>query len=190
MKLVAYSLVPSSPMQYMHLGYTAAATKVEYFVDPIWSAAAFVVTLLLIAALTMRRSVKWGVIILCVAVVTACWAGANRYSQTRKWESWSREWTQNTTAQILTDIQMRRDDGKGIPGTMAEYKKECGGWPAVDAWQHPWRVTQHKRVDGVSVTVTSAGPDGRFDTADDISNTRTIPLPADRKPAHQGRTQL
>jgi len=53
--------------------------------------------------------------------------------------------------------------------TAAEYiHNYCGQDHAIDPWGTSYRVTKDSDEGVLTVTITSAGPDGHFDTKDDI----------------------
>jgi hypothetical protein len=47
---------------------------------------------------------------------------------------------------------------------------------AIDGWNNPMRITAVVNGDSCQLTVTSAGPDGAFGTADDMPMQRTFDL--------------
>lgn len=56
MRVTAHSLIPSSPLQYVHIGYLSAQQS-HTVSGPGWSMILF---WLVLCALTIRRSVAWG----------------------------------------------------------------------------------------------------------------------------------
>ena len=70
MKLVAYSLVPSSPQMYVHLGYLSAQSPA-----PDAPVASMVLLWVVLAALTIRKSVIWGLAFTLLALLFYACAG-------------------------------------------------------------------------------------------------------------------
>ncbi len=70
MRITAHSLVPSSPMQYTHLGYLSAQSV------PVDAPVASMVLLwVVLAALTIRKSLIWGLAFLLLALLFYACAG-------------------------------------------------------------------------------------------------------------------
>ncbi len=167
MKLTAYSLVPSSPLQYMHLGYTAAGWQNTgapvFFVFALGCA---------VAAAMARKSVRSLAVFL---VLTLVFLGGALWDYHRGEVRATRSRIMITEHQAKNCLEGTAQHADGRVLSTAELGKlEHSPTRLKDYWRHPFNFTQRKTATSTYYTLTSAGPDCKFDTGDDITVTKTV----------------
>ncbi len=182
MRITAHSLVPSSPMQYVHLGYTSAILLAPRF-DPFFLPALCVVVLwsAVVAIRGFRKSRMVASSYILLAVTAFGLAAIAQSSYAHRTDKERQEWTQGNVRRLSGKLESFPSQGQSLPTTLKDFKKFRSG-DMVDGWRRPLRMTQVETSKGTLVTVTSKGRDGRFDTTDDISSSRTIQVPPNAKP--------
>ncbi len=182
MRITAHSLVPSNPMQYMHLGYTSAILYTPRF-DPFFLPALCVVVLWssVVAVRGFRKSrlVAGSYILLAVTALGLAAIAQSSYAHRTDFER--QEWTRGNIRRLTGKLEEFPSQGYSLPATLRDFKKFWSG-DIVDGWRQPLRMTQVETSKGTLVTITSRGRDGRFGTSDDISSSQTIQIPPNAKP--------
>ncbi|MHB9132582.1 MAG: hypothetical protein ACYDBB_16050 [Armatimonadota bacterium] len=174
MKIVAQSVVPTTPLPYLHLGYTAAAEQVHTNPMHTWTGIALVAVLMIVAGIFRFYRVSsrfigsfkvifWDVAAAFIIVIGFSLLTVScivyRTLSTNNWEQ-LRNQTQ-TYALILSDsVGPAMDD---------EFDKKPHIYiEPTDAWGRAFRYSRHPQGKRVLYIVASPGVDGRFDTQDDI----------------------
>lgn len=172
MKLTAHSLVPSSPMQYMHLGYISAAPQKNASGPLFWAVLFFA-----IALLTFKKSQLLALVLVIATAVTCYWAGM-RYQQgvTMLVIGETRH------MQILVDTAAT--DGPAS-AHLASKAGVTGSRMRWDNWGTPFRFEEQKQGTRLQYYLMSAGPDRRFGTYDDIHVTSWVAQSTQKAGARQ-----
>lgn len=172
MKLLAHSLVPTSPTPYMHLGYLSATSTG----DPEASIKAFgplviaIIGVYLLLNYRRRSAMVWlgsvmavGGFAASISIYLILSNGPLRYLSPY-------QATLGRERVILEGIKQSQLNDKAIPTTLTAFQKE---WALPDSnfedgWFHRIRYSQEVKEKQKCYVITSAGPDGRFGTPDDL----------------------
>ncbi|MHB9132583.1 MAG: hypothetical protein ACYDBB_16055 [Armatimonadota bacterium] len=183
MKVYASSLVPTTPLPYLHLGYLSATTSNQHnslkSVVPFFS----VFTLLVITYLIIRKAPLWCILVTAIfagtiltVMTTVSWVqasphlrAANQHPQPVRY-LYPDKVTDMRMAAISLMVAEAIHNGQSIPTDTNELPKT---WKYEhkqneDGWFHAFRIAKGKKV-GELYIISSAGPDGRFGTLDDIT---------------------
>jgi len=163
----------------MHLGYLAAgwgrdtSNPTPFFV--------LMLTCIAFAVVLKKRWLAMYIVFALVACVTLTGA-VMEYRRSVEFKAHYREnGTKHNASVILAEVSRRAGTGEGIP-TDVEALCRGKGIRSIDGWLHVFRLTQRTRNGTAYFTLTSAGPDWKFGTEDDISSSRTIQIPPKDKP--------
>ncbi|MHB9132581.1 MAG: hypothetical protein ACYDBB_16045 [Armatimonadota bacterium] len=170
MKIVAQSLVPTNPLPYLHMGYLSATTADQHHAMKGMMPFFAMVALLIIAYLRIRKAPIW-----CIVVTIICLGGVLA-AMTTPWDSQPGSYLHpykvtNMRLAALSLMAMESllkgesisTDTNELPKTWKfEHKQN------EDGWFHAFRIAKGKKV-GELYIISSAGPDGRFGTLDDIT---------------------
>jgi len=172
MKLIASSQVPTDPLPYLHLGYVAATAYDTSWVNPNIFFAVTICSFVFFLAYHKHRvlsgigfaiSAGCVITILTLLILTASARGPYRYGIPPRA-------TESHISEILSEIERHAGD-KQTPGTLTEMQHAWTFRAAnvlEDGWRRPFRLKKIVTKQQTTFTLTSAGPDGKFDTADDI----------------------
>lgn len=179
MKIVAQSLVPVNPLPYMHLGYIAAAPINA--AKTYWALTFFCTVM---ALYIWKRSRLAGIAFLVLAVASFGWS---RVQYQRGEVTLTYKMTKRNANYILGLITQFGMASKGKPVDINQVMSYIHLCSKFDGWKRPYRFKE--RVETITThptrhfTLTSSGPDGIFDTADDIVHEKSIELPLPGKEA-------
>ncbi|MHB9132580.1 MAG: hypothetical protein ACYDBB_16040 [Armatimonadota bacterium] len=172
MKIVAQSLVPSNPLPYLHLGYLSAMTTELPSAWPISTAIIWATILSLGVLIILRkyRSLSGGLLMIGI---TLAGIAAVFFTQAIKGPLRYVNPTSATRGHILrvtSAIKERLARNETIPSDIHAFNllpKDC-----EDGWYQPLIINKGKKTEELYI-VSSAGPDGRHSTVDDISRAVT-----------------
>jgi len=165
MKILAHSEVPTNPLPYLHLGYVSAAG---------WNASmGLVSTVLLLGGGGLAILYKgWkisllyrtaGLLLICacipIIILLPSYArGVQANADTRV-----------NASLIFNCIYHRLQDGSQIPDSLRDIEWKGSRPRITDGWKCEYRFHRRDRQDQVVLSLTSAGPDGLFDSTDDMT---------------------
>ena len=169
MKIVAHSVVPPSQPPYQHLGYVSAA--------PMNSVPIFIFTLVPLVLAIHFWKTKW---VLSVFFVLLTFGGvASGVAEYQ--HGTQRVAIFKTSAHAEHFLYEYAPDNMGDnKGAEYEQFKKTKKLPStmVDGWGRDYRFREYTENGTLYYSLLSAGPDGVFDTSDDIVTKRIIEVPA------------
>lgn len=178
MKIVAYSLVPPSPLPYLHLGYSAALSgggghaRNEMI---IFSAAGICMVLLGIVVTWRSRNkylITLALILASFGLVGAVNAGIYLYQNRGPLRyRYPLAVTKDHQRALAASIQYHITEGISVPSDTSTLAIGFSLKPEYtrDGWYHPIHFMQGDMKEIARYKLISGGPDGRFDTGDDIT---------------------
>ncbi|MHB9132584.1 MAG: hypothetical protein ACYDBB_16060 [Armatimonadota bacterium] len=182
MKIVAQSVVPTNPLPYLHLGYSAAAatnTRISGISGTVFIAA---ISVYLIAyhwkTSILARIVSIVLIGLGVMLLTNSEIIARREEVVVKTRF-------RVLRNLKNQLQEHVNNGEKIPDDLHSIQK---AWQLPDSaihdgWGHQLRYEKTTFPDSTEYLLQSAGEDEVFDTADDIKDSFLDAIPPEAKTA-------
>jgi len=178
MQLIAHSVVPSTPVPYLYLGYLSATTTEQPFRNIGLLFSIILIAFGLLMAIGRFRQLRKVLIGLLIA---ACGFGALALTRTYldngpvRYQHPLRV-TESTMHSIREAISQRLMAGGSIPGDLHELETDLASHsmnPTIDdqylkdGWMHPIVL---RRLDNPAILyeLASAGPDEKFGTEDDV----------------------
>ena len=170
MKIVAHSVVPPSQPPYQHLGYVSAAPTNE-------SVPLFFFSLIPLVLALIYWKTKW-VLSVFFILLTIGGIALSIASYKRGTLQVARSMTIKNATQFLSENDPENKEGKVNSGD--EKTKNTVSLPPtlVDSWGRAYRFREYTENGTLYYSLLSAGPDGVFDTSDDIVTKRIIEVPA------------
>ncbi len=178
MKLIAQSQIPTTPLPYLHLGYTAAIGLNTALDGCLLTVAVWAIGLTVAKAHGHRSRL----IVPAVVLVMLLSAGFGYYTFIEGGEINARVKTRSIyMLKIKETVQIAWIKGDGTyPHSIPELRRLLAqkGDYVNDGWHREMRFTATPRHGSIDFLVQSAGRDGTFGTADDIRLAWTCdPLP-------------
>ncbi len=186
MRITAYSLVPSSPMQYVHLGYLAAGWGKDTS-----SPAPFLA--LMVGCLALALLMKRWVVVSGIFLLLACVSLTGLVLQQKHRADFRAHYRENGTRYnaelVLAELSRRAAAGDRKPVDDLAKQVPQLDIRLIDGWTLPWRLRHRATSDSIVYTLTSRGPDFKFDTADDMVFSRTVYWPTSHTRSRLWSTQ-
>ncbi len=160
MKLIANSLVPTNPLPYLHLGYFHAQTADK---GPLLLFAFSSFAFIIISACI------WFVIAIRDSQRSLGFKKGQRQAVEANKLAKAPSLSNSVAISILIKMQGDLLNNKAIPDDLAAY---CAGMHLprqVDGWDHSFRLVTQRKNARTAYLLISAGPDGVFDSPDDIT---------------------
>jgi hypothetical protein len=167
MRLIAQSQIPTTPLPYMHLGYAAAIG-----LDRANFGLVLIVTVWIFGLLYLKgniRKSRWVLPSVAAGIALMTWFGLHEMHEGQAIHY--RTMTRSVyMVSIISRIRESIYDGNGYPTSLIELQQMMGdyGRYVFDSWGHPLRYSHHPTKNGIAFSLQSAGPDGIFDTSDDL----------------------
>jgi len=161
MKLIASSQIPIDPTPYLHMGYVVAAPM-----NAAWPIYFLSFAMLLVAGYVWKaHKIAFGLLLL-LAVACFFW-GRRVYDDT--FQANAPKLTNAYAHGVLSRIIADQDSGKSIPDDFATLcATDNMSVYQQDGWKHPFHFAKQVKDGQTDYTLTSAGPDAQFGTADDL----------------------
>jgi len=177
MKILAHSVVPTNPLPYLHLGYVSAGfserptTRYAGYLQVIQGSLLLaVIGLALLAAWGKRSRARVGVAIGFFTAAVVVFITAFVIRQPPYYPN-PVQVTNERLFGLIVELWDEYRYGTVISERLTDYplSGEAKANGLTDGWFHPMTIERRMGKKHEMLCLVSAGPDGRLDTADDLS---------------------